>query len=139
MNITIALEKSAETVAAMVAKGFCPIECSFGNKSIIDDLYVDKTQGLVDKDMYKRIYDKTKKEIDVIELELKDLIDKRRINENQQKDTSLFNRCKKSVLDYMSLRIPTKEQINRLVEKIEIDQDKKVYVYLKFPELLTDN
>lgn len=108
-------------------------------KSIIDDLYVDKTQGLVDKDMYKRIYDKTKKEIDVIELELKDLIDKRRINENQQNDTSLFSKCKKSVLDYMSLRIPTKEQINRLVEKIEIDQDKKVYIYLKFPELLTDN
>ena len=108
-------------------------------KSLIDDLYIDKTQGLVDESMYKRIYEKTKKEIDKIEFDLNELLSKRKINENQQKDTSLFNRCKKSVLDYMSLRVPTREQINRLVDKIEIDKDKKVYVYLKFPELLIEN
>ena len=51
----------------------------------------------------------------------------------------LFNRCKKSVFDYMSLRVPTREQINRLVDKIEIDKYKKVYVYLKFPKLLIEN
>lgn len=108
-------------------------------KNMIDNLYIDKTQGLVDKDMYKRIYEKTKVEIDKINLDLKELSAKKIANENTQKDTPLFKKCKKSVLDYMSLRIPTKEQINRLVEKIEIDKEKKVYVYLKFPELLLDN
>ena len=40
--------------------------------------------------------------------------------------------------DYMSLKTPTKDQIKRLVDRIEIDKDKKVYVYLKFPELLEE-
>ena len=39
----------------------------------------------------------------------------------------------------MTLRVPTREQITRLVDKIEIDKDKKIYVYLKFPELLIEN
>ena len=29
-------------------------------KSTIDNLYMDKVKGLVDEEMYKRIYDKTK-------------------------------------------------------------------------------
>ena len=41
MEMKIAFSKNAEAVAAMVAEGFCPIECSFGNKSIIDDLKMD--------------------------------------------------------------------------------------------------
>ena len=39
----------------------------------------------------------------------------------------------------MTLRVPTREQILRLVEKVEIDKDKKIYVYLKFPELLIES
>ena len=38
----------------------------------------------------------------------------------------------------MSLKNPTKEQLMRLVDKIEIDKDKKIYVHLKFPELLVE-
>lgn len=41
MNLIIALEKDAKKVAALVAEGFCPVECSFGNKSITDDLMMD--------------------------------------------------------------------------------------------------
>ena len=40
------------------------------------------------------------------------------------------------VLDYMSLKNPTKDQIKRLIDRIEIDKDKKIYVHLKIPELL---
>ena len=36
----------------------------------------------------------------------------------------------------MSLKDPTKEQVKRLVDRIEIDKDKKVYVHLKFPKLI---
>ena len=38
----------------------------------------------------------------------------------------------------MSFKNPTKEQLMRLVDKIEIDKDKKIYVHLKFPELLVE-
>ena len=36
----------------------------------------------------------------------------------------------------MFLKTPTREQISRLIDKIEIDKDKKIYVYFKFKELL---
>lgn len=106
------------------------------HKATIDNLYMDKVHGLVDEDMYKRIYEKTKVEIKKLEEELSSLEKQKQENELQQDSNSTFNKCKKSVLDYMSLRTPTKDQIMRLVEKIEIDKDKKIYVYLKFPELL---
>lgn len=105
------------------------------HKRTIDNLYMDKVHGLVDEDMYKRIYEKVKKEIKKLEEELSSLESLKQENELQQDSNSTFNKCKKSVLDYMSLRTPTKDQIMRLVEKIEIDKDKKIYVYLKFPEL----
>lgn len=41
MELKIALVKSAEKVATLVAEGYCPVECSFGEKNIIDDLVMD--------------------------------------------------------------------------------------------------
>ncbi len=86
--------------------------------------------------MYKGIYNKTKIEIDKLSLEIEELDKKKQINEKQTTNDSKFNRCKKSVLDNMSLKDPTKEQVKRLVDRIEIDKDKKVYVHLKFPKLI---
>ena len=60
---------------------------------------------------------------------------KKELNEKQISNNSTFNKCKKSVLDYMSLKNSTKDQIKRLVDRIEIGQDKKIYVHLKFPKL----
>lgn len=108
------------------------------HKSTIDNLYMDKIKGLVDEEMYKRIYDKTNKEITRINMELEELNKKKEVNENQTLNSTNFKKCKNSVLDYMSLKTPTKDQIKRLVDRIEIDKDKKVYVYLKFPELLEE-
>ena len=36
----------------------------------------------------------------------------------------------------MSLGNQTKDQVKRLISRIEIDKDKKVYVHLRFPELI---
>ena len=105
-------------------------------KSAIDNLYMDKVKGLVDEEMYKRIYDKTKQEINRLNMELEELNNKKQINEKQPSDNTSFNKCRRSVLDYMSLKNPRKDQIKRLVDKIEIDKDKKVYVHLRFPELI---
>lgn len=104
-------------------------------KRTIDNLYMDKVHGLVDEDMYKRIYEKTRVEIKKLEEKLYDLEKQKERNEKQKDSSSTLNKYKKSMLDYMSLSTPTKDQIMKLVEKIEIDKDKKIYVYLKFPEL----
>ncbi len=101
------------------------------HKTTIDNLYIDKTKGLVDEEMYKRIYEKITNEINKLNLELTKLDEKKQINEKQTANNKDFNK----EVDYMSLKNPTKDQVKRLVEKIEIDKDKKIYVYLKFPKL----
>ena len=52
----------------------------------------------------------------------------------------LFSRTLKAdvkvLLKTISFKKTTKDQIQRLVKRIEIDKDKKIYVYLKFSELV---
>lgn len=40
-NIVIAMSKDIETVKNLVAAGFCPVECSFGGVSVVDELELD--------------------------------------------------------------------------------------------------
>lgn len=40
-NITIAFSKDIETVKGYVAEGYCPVECSFGGVSVVDELELD--------------------------------------------------------------------------------------------------
>lgn len=105
-------------------------------KETVDNLYIDKVKGVVDEKTFTRIYERTNGEICKLEEKISKLEEQKKINEQHRDQSSPFTRLKKSVLDYMSLRVPTKEQIMRLVERIEIDKDKKIYVYLKFPDLL---
>ncbi len=105
------------------------------HKQTIDNLYMDKVKGLVDEEMYKRIYEQTKIEINKLNLELEQLNKKKQLNEKQTSNNIVFNRFKSSASDYMSLKYPTKDQIKRLVDRVEIDKDKKIYVHLKFSEL----
>ena len=60
-NIIADYLKSPRTIASFLSE----IENNLLNshKSTIDNLYMDKIKGLVDEEMYKRIYDKTNKEI----------------------------------------------------------------------------
>lgn len=59
-NIIADYLKSTRTIASFLSE----IENNLLNshKSTIDNLYMDKIKGLVDEEMYKRIYDKTNKE-----------------------------------------------------------------------------
>ena len=81
----------------------------------------------------------TKNEIDKINMELSILQSKKSKYEKHQENDTTFGRCKNSVLDYLSFKNPTKEQVKRFINKIKIDKDKKVYVHLKFSEILVDN
>ena len=60
-NIIADYLNSPRTIASFLSE----IENNLLNshKSTIDNLYLDKIKGLVDEEMYKRIYDKTNKEI----------------------------------------------------------------------------
>jgi len=103
-------------------------------KNTIDNIYMDKVHGVISEDMFKRLYDKTEIEMTKLKTELNLLNEQKKINKIHQEQTSQFLHCRKSVIEYMTLQNPTKEQITKLVDKIEIDKDKTIYVYLKFPD-----
>lgn len=132
-NSSSIVEKNLKEVSEKIDK----INSEIANhRSTIDALYIDKVKGLVDEDMYKRIYEKTRNIILNLEMDLNDLNKKKRLNEEQTKTTvtSSFHRCKKAVLDYMSLKNPDRDLITRLIERIEIDKDKNIYVVFRFKE-----
>lgn len=106
------------------------------HKSTIDALYMDKLKELVDEDMYKRIYDKTQNIILNLETDLINLREKKRLYEEQTKITVTpsFRRYKKAILDYVTLKNPDRDLITRLIEKIEIDKEKNIYVFFRFKE-----
>ena len=104
-------------------------------KSTIDNLYMDKVKGLIDEETFKRIYDKIQQDISRVIIKIDELNKKKQINEKQASKNTSYSSCKHSVLDYMSLKNPTKDQIKRLIDRIEIDKDKNIYVHLNFPKL----
>ena len=132
-NSSSIVEKNLKEVSEKIDKINSEI---VNHRSTIDALYIDKVKGLVDEDMYKRIYEKTRNIILNLEMDLNDLNKKKRLNEEQTKTTvtSSFHRCKKAVLDYMSLKNPDRDLITRLIERIEIDKDKNIYVVFRFKE-----
>lgn len=101
----------------------------------IDNLYIDKTKGLVDEEMYKRIYSKSKAELLKYEITLKQINKDKSIYDQKNHTESSFTKCKSAVLKYMALKEPTRDQIIRLIKKIEIDSERKIYVYLKFKKM----
>ena len=101
----------------------------------VDNLYVDKMHGLIDEDMYKRIYNKTKLEIKKVERKIEQLENQKSNNRKEQGNYLVTTKVQERMLNYMMLNSPTKDQIMRLISKIEIDKEKKVYVYLNFQEL----
>ena len=46
----IKLEKNIERVKDLVKNGYCPVECSFGNESVVDDLMMDHHGKMSDKE-----------------------------------------------------------------------------------------
>lgn len=109
------------------------------NYNTIDNLYMDKIKGLVDENMYKRIYKRTNEEIKKLNIELEELNKKKQINTQQTSKNTKFIKRGKSMSDYILFKNPTKEQIKLLVNKIEIDKNKKIYVYLNFKELIKEH
>ncbi len=96
----------------------------------IDSIYNDKLNGILAQDDFTRIYERKKKE----KLQTQDRIDMLK----NHLDNSIIN--EEELIEKLIQKFHDKLTINReilvdLVDKIEIDENKKVYVYFKFKAL----
>ena len=93
----------------------------------IQNLYEDKLKGLLKDNDFSKIYDKKVKERDLKEKQLQEL--------NNIKLEKQVIDYEKNINDFLKKENITAYMLNSLIEKIEIDQNKKVTIYYKFADL----
>lgn len=96
----------------------------------IDKVYNDKLLGILSPEDFVRIYEKKKKQkeevlnkIDQTKVYIKDKV----LNEEEI--------IKQIVDKYQNMETINREILVSLVDRVEVDQDKKVYIYFKFKSL----
>lgn len=104
-------------------------------KSLVEQFYLDKVNNIISEEMYLNISEKSNLEIKKLSIDLEKLETKKSILLNEY-ETGKFDKTIKNIQNFMSLKNPGREEIKRLVDKIEIDKDKNIYLSLKFKEIL---
>lgn len=100
----------------------------------VDSIYNDKLSGILSQDDFTRIYERKKQE----KVQIQNRIDilESHINNNIVNEDELIN---KLIEKFNSNLTINREILTDLVDRIEIDENKKVYVYFKFRTLNSDS
>ena len=101
----------------------------------IDKMYFDNLNGIISNDDYCR-YSKSfieqreylKKEQECIESKIK-------IIKEKQDDTKYNDEIKSAIEEFLKFEKPTKAVLYELVDRVEVDEFKNIYIYFKFSEL----
>ena len=96
----------------------------------IDKMYVDKLNNRISRDMYERLFNKLKKEVEQKEEEYKEI--------KREKDSSIKDQSKeieKIVKEFLKLEKPTPEIMKVIINRIEIHQDRQVDIIFNFKRL----
>lgn len=93
-----------------------------------DTLYDDKFNGVISNDAYIRLYNKIEEEIDSIGKNVK-----KYKNELRYLNTESFdvNEYVNIIEMYLKMENPTKEILNKLIDRIYITKDKKVEIHYR--------
>lgn len=93
----------------------------------IDSIYDDKLLGILTKDDFIRIYNRKKLEKENLQKKIKEIkfhVERNIVNEDEL--------IEKIVTRFKSLKQINREILCDLVDRIEIDVNKKIYIYFKF-------
>ena len=111
-----------------INKEIINIENKINNiKKKIDASYYDKLEGIITSDMYIRIYTSLTLEQENYQKNYQKLLEQL----NNKNDASYIDNVKK----FLNLDYPNQLLISNLINKIEISEDKNIYIYYKFRQL----
>ena len=102
------------------------------NKS--KNLYDDKLSGLVDKNMYLEFKEKYDKQIHILESELNEL--EKKLIQINERSVGEYSKYTGIINEFLKLDNINRDFILELIEKIEVDKDKNIYMYYKIKPLL---
>ena len=108
------------------------VECDLSIKKI-DDLYKDKLSGIIDLEMYKRIYNDIIESTNIQKNEIKEIETK--IYNIKNKITGFSNKYDDIIKEYLSMKKPSAQLLSSIISKITIDENKNVDIYYKFKPL----
>ena len=101
-----------------------------------DSLYDDKFNNVITKDTYKRLFEKTESEIKKLSKKLEE--DKYNLT-TMKENKEAREENTKIILEYLSMKNPTKEMLNKIIEKIYIDKDKNVEIHYRIKKIPINN
>lgn len=99
----------------------------------IDSIYSDKLNGILSEDDFKRIYERKKLEKKTILEKIKKI--KNYVKNNIIDEDEMSREIVQKFLDIIQNATTsniTKEILTDLVDKVEIDNNKNIYIYFKF-------
>ena len=95
----------------------------------LDRMYMDKLTGILSENDFHRIYQKVKEDRIKLEERLKEL------QEQVQQPQKTENKARKLVQRFLDSAYVSKELLFSLIERIELSEEKHVYIKFRFREL----
>lgn len=93
-----------------------------------DSLYDDKFNGVIGVDVYKRLFKQVEDDIHIT----KEKINKYKLEMSSIKDDTVsYTEYLNVIESFLNMKNPTREMMNKLIEKILITKDKKIEIYYR--------
>lgn len=101
----------------------------------IDKMYMDNVEGIITNDDYFRYSKSFIEERERLKKEKKDVKDKITILKEKQECNKNSNEIDKLINDFIKMEKPSKAILYEIVDRVEVDEYKNIYIYFNFSEL----
>lgn len=98
----------------------------------LDKMYIEKLEGKITEEMYNRISESLQEEIKKCEDQLINLNSMISRFDNHEFTSS---ECKKIITEFLNSETPTREMIIKLIDRVDVHENKVIDIYFNFKEL----
>ena len=95
----------------------------------LDQMYMDRLNGLLSEEDFQRIYQKVKMDRTVLEERLKNL------QEQAKQPVSAEEKAKALVKQFLDSALTSRELLVSLIERVELTEEKEIIIKFRFHEL----
>ena len=101
----------------------------------LDKMYFDNLNGIITDDDYFRYSKEFVEEREKLKEEQKYIDDKIKIIANKKKNITQNENCVNIIESFLEIEKPSKKMLYELIDRIELDEYKNIYIYFNFSEL----
>ena len=125
-------EKEAKSKSNLLQTKLQELKQTLKNiENIIEEIYQDKINKVIQIEDFKTIYEKKQKERNKILKEIKEV--EKELEEINQKSPKInFKEIKQIVNEFLKMEKPNKMILEKLIEKIEFDKEKNIKIKFTF-------